>query len=84
MKKNCLLLVSLLSVFLHVIPVAAQNIAINTTGTTAAVANMFEVIQPATAPTHYVSIFAKNLSTGTNAYAIWAEVTETLACIQSF
>ena len=52
-----------------------QNIAINTTGNAAAAANMLEVIQPATALTDYVSIFAKNLSAGANGYAIWAEAT---------
>lgn len=55
--------------------VRAQNIAINTTGTAAAAANMFEVTQPASAATDYVGIFARNLSTATNAYAIWAEAT---------
>lgn len=55
--------------------VHAQNIAINTSGTAAAAANMLEVTQPATAVNNYVSIFASNLSTATNAYAIWAEAT---------
>ena len=63
------------STFLSVNFASAQNIAVNTSGTAAATANMFEVTQPAAAPTDYVSIFAKNLSTGTNAYAIWAEAT---------
>ena len=53
----------------------SQNIAVNTTGTAAAAANMLEVTQPAGAPSDYVGIFARNLSAATNAYAIWAEAT---------
>ncbi len=75
--KKCITL-SLLAcsiLFSETKKLSAQNIAINTTGAAAGAANMFEVIQPAAAPTDYVSIFAKNLSGGTNAYAIWAEAT---------
>src|SRR5688572_30516317 len=53
----------------------AQNIAINTTGTAAAAANLFEVTQPAGAANNSVGIFASHLGTGTNAYALWAEAT---------
>ena len=53
----------------------AQNIAINTTGTAAAAANLFEVTQPAGAANNSVGIFASHLGTATNTYAIWAQAT---------
>ncbi len=75
MKKKYAVRLLLIGILSSVMQVDAQNIAINTTGNAAAIANMLEVIQPAAAPTDYISIFAKNLSGGTNAYAIWAEAT---------
>lgn len=51
----------------------AQNIAINTTGTAAAAANLFEVTQAGGNNT--VGIFSSHTGTGTNAYAIWAQAT---------
>lgn len=66
----------ILSVFagsFYCIPVLAQNIAINTTGTAAAAANMLEVTQAGGNNT--VGIFSSHTGTGTNAYAIWAAAT---------
>lgn len=49
--------------------------AINTTGTAAAAANLLEVTQPAGAANNSVGIFASHLGTAVNAYAIWAAAT---------
>lgn len=67
----------LLSLFLFIFSfenLFSQNIAVNSTGTTAAALNMFEVTQ-ANNTSNSVSIFSSNTGTGTNAYAIWAEAT---------
>ncbi len=52
----------------------AQNIAINTTGTAAAAANMLEVTQSSTT-NNRIGIFAAHSGAATNAYAIWAQAT---------
>lgn len=54
----------------------AQNIAVNTSGNSAASTNMFEVTQ-SSGTTNTVGIFAKHNGAATNAYAIWAEATGT-------
>ena len=73
MKRLCQAIIFFYFSFLFWGEVFSQNVAVNTIGTVAAPANLFEVIQQASVPSDYVAIFAKNLSTGTNAYAIWAE-----------
>lgn len=52
----------------------AQNIAVNTTGTPASNANLFEVTQSSTT-NNTVGFFTTHTGAATNAYAIWAAAT---------
>ena len=74
MKKSIYIVGLIFFSMFHSMELFSQNVAVNTSGTAAVAANMFEVTQSSTT-NNYVSIFAKHNGAATNAYAIWAEAT---------